>query len=107
MAGILAAGSAPFVHAQDKVVLRYLGTLGRIVHVTTLLDALPEPEAFDPELCYLGCEIDLASAEDRDTSAMEAPPPCPPSPARPPQPPAPPEPPPAPPWGNIPQDALP
>ena len=26
MAGILAAGVAPFVHAQEKIVLRYLGT---------------------------------------------------------------------------------
>ena len=50
-------------------VLRYLGTLGRIVHVTTLLDALPEPAAFDAEHCYLGCEIDLASSEDRETIA--------------------------------------
>ena len=26
LAGILASGMAPFVHAQEKVVLRYLGT---------------------------------------------------------------------------------
>ncbi|RZI95113.1 MAG: ABC transporter substrate-binding protein, partial [Variovorax sp.] len=26
MAGILATGMAPFVHAQEKIVLRYLGT---------------------------------------------------------------------------------
>src|SRR5690606_18990404 len=38
-------------------ILRYLKTLGEIVHIETLADALPAAEAMDPETCYLGVEI--------------------------------------------------
>lgn len=41
--------------------LRYLNTLGRIVHVATLADALPTLEALDPEACCLGFEIAFES----------------------------------------------
>lgn len=41
--------------------LRYLRTLGDIVHLDTLLDALPSWLEFDPESCYLGFEIDFRS----------------------------------------------
>ena len=41
--------------------LRYLATLGELVHLETLYDAMPEAEAMDPESCYLGFEIDLRS----------------------------------------------
>lgn len=41
--------------------LRYLGTLGAIVSLTTLCDALPDADDMDPESCYLGFEIDFAS----------------------------------------------
>lgn len=37
--------------------LRYLATLGQIVHIDTLPDAMPEAEHMDPECCYLGFEI--------------------------------------------------
>jgi two-component system chemotaxis sensor kinase CheA len=47
--------------------LRYLQTLGRIVGIATLCDALPEPEAMDPELCYLGFEIAFQSQADKAT----------------------------------------
>ncbi|NMG68117.1 chemotaxis protein CheA, partial [Azoarcus indigens] len=50
--------------------LRYLGELGRIVHVTTLLDALPAAEDFDPLACYFGFEVELDS--ERDKAAIEA-----------------------------------
>ena len=36
---------------------RYLGTLGRIVRLETLADALPAAAEMDPESCYLGYEI--------------------------------------------------
>lgn len=42
-------------------VLRYLSTLGRLVHVGTLFDAMPNAETMDPESCYLGFEIRLAA----------------------------------------------
>jgi two-component system chemotaxis sensor kinase CheA len=47
--------------------LRYLQTLGRITHLASLLDRLPEGDAFDPETCYLGLELDLDTDADRHT----------------------------------------
>ncbi|HJV22130.1 MAG TPA: chemotaxis protein CheA, partial [Holophagaceae bacterium] len=44
--------------------LRYLGTMGRIVHLYSLLQ-LPEGGAFNPELCYLGLEVELDTDVDR------------------------------------------
>jgi two-component system chemotaxis sensor kinase CheA len=46
--------------------LRYLATLGTISHLYSLM-SLPEGEAFHPELCYLGLEIELDTAADRKT----------------------------------------
>ncbi len=45
--------------------LRYLGTLGRIVHVVTLLDPLPGLDEMDPEACYLGFEVALETQADK------------------------------------------
>jgi len=45
--------------------IRYLTTLGDIVHIETLCDALPPIEDFDPEACHLGFELDLRSAASR------------------------------------------
>lgn len=45
--------------------LRYLGTLGEIVGITTLFDALPVAAELDPESCYLGFEINLKSNADK------------------------------------------
>lgn len=42
-------------------ILRFLGTLGEITHITTLTDHLPEFAEFDPEQLYLGFEITLVS----------------------------------------------
>jgi two-component system, chemotaxis family, sensor kinase CheA len=47
--------------------LRYLGTLGRIVHLAPVLERLPLGDAFDPETCYLGFELDLVTEADRGT----------------------------------------
>ncbi|MDP2869908.1 MAG: chemotaxis protein CheA [Methyloversatilis sp.] len=41
--------------------LRYMRTLGDIVHLDTLATALPSWLEFDPESCYLGFEIDFRS----------------------------------------------
>ncbi len=41
--------------------IRHLRTLGRIVHIATLADALPPLPALDAEDCLLGFEIRLAS----------------------------------------------
>ncbi len=50
--------------------VRYLGTLGKLVHVETISDAMPESDAMDPETCYLGFEIRLAT--DVDKAAIDA-----------------------------------
>ena len=44
----------------------YLGTLGEILHVETVLDALPRLADFDPEECYLGFEVAFRSDASRD-----------------------------------------
>lgn len=49
--------------------LRYLNTLGRIEHITTLADALPVLGEVDAESCYLGFEIDFASDATRSAIA--------------------------------------
>jgi two-component system chemotaxis sensor kinase CheA len=46
--------------------LRYLLNLGEIAHITTLTDALPDADAMDPELCYLGFEINFRSHATKD-----------------------------------------
>ncbi|AFL75935.1 chemotaxis protein CheA [Thiocystis violascens] len=53
--------------------VRYLGTLGEIIHVETVSDALPGAAEMDPETCYLGFEIRLATEADKTTieSAFE------------------------------------
>lgn len=47
--------------------LRYLTTLGEIVNIRTLDDALPSVEEMDPESCYLGFEIDFQTDADKQT----------------------------------------
>ena len=47
--------------------LRYLTTLGDILHIETLADGMPAPGEMDPEVCYLGFEIALQSAADKTT----------------------------------------
>jgi len=41
--------------------LRYLLNLGEIAHITTLIDAVPDADEMDPELCFLGFEINFRS----------------------------------------------
>ncbi len=47
--------------------VRFLGTLGRIVHLSPILESLPQGPDFDPETCYLGYELDLETDADRQT----------------------------------------
>jgi len=63
-AGVLRDGMDPLSF------LRYLGELGRIVHITTVLDALPSAGDFDPLACYFGFEVELDS--ERDKATIEA-----------------------------------
>ena len=46
---------------------RYLATLGKIVAITTLPDAMPPWESMDAECCYLGFEIEFKSDADKAT----------------------------------------
>ncbi|UQW74920.1 chemotaxis protein CheA [Pseudomonas avellanae] len=46
--------------------LRYLNTLGQMIHVTTVTDSIPAVESWDPESCHLGFEIDFRSAAGHD-----------------------------------------
>lgn len=49
-------------HGMDPLsFIRYLGTLGQVLHVQTLSDALPALTEMDAESCYLGFEIAFAS----------------------------------------------
>ncbi|HMM76039.1 MAG TPA: chemotaxis protein CheA [Gammaproteobacteria bacterium] len=47
--------------------LRYLGTLGELLRVTTGTARMPALAEMDPEACYLDFEIELASAAERAT----------------------------------------
>ncbi|MDD5176234.1 MAG: chemotaxis protein CheA [Sterolibacterium sp.] len=50
---------------DPESILRYLLSLGEIVHITTIADALPEAAEMDPESCYLGFEINFRSHADK------------------------------------------
>ncbi len=55
-------------HGLDPLsFVRYLGSLGQITAVTTLLDAMPEASVMDPEACYLGMELDFTGQVDKQT----------------------------------------
>jgi two-component system chemotaxis sensor kinase CheA len=45
--------------------IRYLGTMGKVVAIETVADALPDAEHMDPELCYLGFELAFQTAADK------------------------------------------
>lgn len=47
--------------------IRYLGTLGQIVHIVTLTDDIPGAASMDPETCYLGFEVSFKSQADKAT----------------------------------------
>ena len=45
--------------------IRYLETMGRIIGIATLADALPAAPEMDPESCYLGFEIAFQTRSDK------------------------------------------
>jgi len=45
--------------------IRYMGSLGDIVHLRLTCDGMPDMAEMDPESCYLGCEISLRSNCDK------------------------------------------
>ncbi|PKO87042.1 MAG: chemotaxis protein CheA [Betaproteobacteria bacterium HGW-Betaproteobacteria-12] len=45
--------------------IRYLGTLGEILGLETITDALPAAAAMDPESCYIGFEIQLQTRSSK------------------------------------------
>ena len=47
--------------------IRYLSTFGKIVHIVTLVDAVPSLPELDPEANYLGFEINFLSAASKTT----------------------------------------
>jgi two-component system, chemotaxis family, sensor kinase CheA len=54
-------GTEVLRHGMDPAsFLHYLGTLGRIVRIATVLDQLPPLDSLDPECCHLGFEIQFA-----------------------------------------------
>nr|WP_283939043.1 chemotaxis protein CheA [Pseudomonas sp. T1.Ur] len=56
-------GQDVFRNGMDPLsFLRYLQTLGEIVEISTLTEALPAVEAWDAESCYLGFDITFRSA---------------------------------------------
>ena len=50
--------------------IRCLSSLGNIVHLETIIDAIPAADRMDPESCYLGFEISFSS--DADKLAIES-----------------------------------
>lgn len=59
-------GKDVFRNGMDPLsFIRYLATLGRIVHIFTLTDAIPAIKELDPESCYLGFEIAFKSEVDK------------------------------------------
>ena len=59
-------GKEVFRNGMDPLsFIRYLTTLGDIVHIVTLTDAIPSIKELDPESCYLGFEIAFKSGVDK------------------------------------------
>ena len=55
-------GRSVLLNGTDPLAfISYLGSLGTAMQVQTIDDALPALSALDPEQCFLGFEIDLAS----------------------------------------------
>ncbi|HYD76199.1 chemotaxis protein CheA [Ramlibacter sp.] len=53
-------------HGMDPLsFLRYLRTLGELIGVAVVPDAIPAAAAMDPQACYLGLEIELQTAAGR------------------------------------------
>jgi two-component system, chemotaxis family, sensor kinase CheA len=61
-------GPDTFRNGMDPLsFIRYLGSLGELAGVETMLDGAPEGQAFDPECCHLGFEINFRGDIDKQT----------------------------------------
>ncbi|HEY8095693.1 MAG TPA: chemotaxis protein CheA [Methylobacter sp.] len=59
-------GSDVFRNGMDPFsFVRCLSSLGSIVELVTIIDAIPSGEQMDPETCYLGFEISFSSEADK------------------------------------------
>ena len=59
-------GADTFRHGFDPLtILQYLAGLGQVTGLATVEEALPPWERFDPESCYLGFELRLATSVSR------------------------------------------
>lgn len=59
-------GADVFRNGMDPIsFLRYLATVGDIVAIATIPDAIPLADEMDPEACYLGFEIDIVTGADK------------------------------------------
>ncbi len=47
--------------------VRYLSSIGQVVQLVTIIDAIPPADEMDPESCYLGFEISFNSDADKIT----------------------------------------
>ncbi|MEH6543955.1 MAG: chemotaxis protein CheA [Porticoccaceae bacterium] len=47
-------------------VLRYMETIGEIIHMITLCDEMPDAPEMDPESCYLGIELDFLTSANKE-----------------------------------------
>ncbi|MDP2099805.1 MAG: chemotaxis protein CheA [Methylobacter sp.] len=59
-------GTEVFRNGMDPFsFVRCLSSLGTVVQLVTLIDAIPPAQEMDPESCYLGFEISFSSAADK------------------------------------------
>ena len=47
--------------------IRYLGSIGQVVGIQVISEAVPDLMALDAEACYMGVEIRLQTEADRAT----------------------------------------
>ncbi len=47
--------------------INYLNEIGEIIHIMTIDDAIPDDDEMDPELCYLGFEIEFDGDVRKET----------------------------------------
>ena len=60
-------GPDTFRNGMDPLsIVRYLGTLGRVVSMRSIIDTVPPLIHINPESCYLGFVMELETASNRD-----------------------------------------
>lgn len=60
-------GQETFRNGMDPLsIVRYLGTLGRVVQMRSIIDTVPPLVNLNPESCYLGFVMELETAANRE-----------------------------------------